>query len=122
MNESPRKEVLLSQLSRLEGMRLYWGCYWRAVLFVLAQIVIMLPISWFAYFGVDRWIGRTGSVYIISGLAAETVSVILGFCFVAMYVRCIVGQKIGYVRFVLVTEVEQLKAKGAGTGGTPGAA
>jgi len=103
-------------------MRLYWGCYWRALLFVLAQIVIMVPLTWIEFFGLNHWMGRSESVFIVYVVATETLSVLLGFGFVALYVRFILGRRIGHVRFVLVTDAGQSNAMGAEAGRIPGAA
>jgi hypothetical protein len=103
-------------------MRLYWGCYWRAVLFVIAQIVIMLPLSWGGLFVVNRWMSQDGSLLAIYFVATEAVSIILGFCFVAIYVRFIIGRRIGHVRFALVTDAERPDTMGSEAGAIQGAA
>jgi len=93
-------------------MRLYWGCYWRAVLFVVAQLVVMLPLSFATYLGTDRWIRETGMSQTVSFVVVESISVILGFCLVALYVRLIVDRRIGCVRLVLVTDALHPKMQG----------
>ena len=97
--------VRLPDLSAAERMRLYWGCYWRALLFVLAQIASMVPVYLLLFSLAERWFRRVEEpIWILAGVATvgELCSVVLGFFFVALFVNAILGRSLGGNCFVLV--------------------
>lgn len=109
------RPVALSELSFPQRMSVYWGCYWRAVLFALAQVCVIVPL--YVLIALARDWSRDGepSWSWIPVAAAETCSVLSGFWFVALYVRLVVGKKIGAARFVLVVDGFEAGATTSGT-------
>ena len=104
MSAARAKEIPLSQLSRRERFAVYWGCYWRAVVFVLGQIGVIVPLFIAFNFAAARWISRDDDASLLVFVATESCSVVVGFCFVAFFVRWIIGRRLGRVRFALVVD------------------
>ena len=100
--------VDLFSLPFARRLRVYWSCYWRAVVFIVAQIMIILPLYWFLMFGAATWLpasARTEMALIVGYAFIQVSSITLGFWLVALYVRRIIGRPFAGIRFALVADV-----------------
>ena len=98
VNGIARTQVALADLAKRERFKVYWACYWRAVLFVVAQILFSGPCMYLSLllFGhVDPFGRPDGGSGLWGLLLAESASALIGFSLASAFVRMIVKTRVG---------------------------
>jgi len=100
-----RTEVRIDELQRLERFRVYLGCYWRALLYVVAQILVMVPVTILLTIEIHSFPGNgiTASQWARGGVV-ELLSMVIGFLFVASFLRLMLRVRLGRVRLALIID------------------
>ena len=102
MHPFAEREVRLDELPPADRRRLYLGCYWRAVMYVLAQTAVLVPLAVFLMINPD-WFSTTSALAPVIGLAVmEVINLALGFGLVAMFTRQILRVRFGRLRFAVI--------------------
>jgi hypothetical protein len=103
MNGMTRTELGLADLPRSERIGVYWSCYWRAVVYVAAQTVLMAPLV--ILFTYHSGPFKESESHIWRGIGmTEACSLAIGFGLVASFVRMVLRLRIGRLRFALVLD------------------
>ena len=109
-----KEEVGLFDLTFRRRLRLYWTCYWRLVVALVIQTLVMLPVlmlfralfanwppAWLPKDSTFRALGSDAGDA-LAVLCTEVVSVVVAFALVVAYVQNILKARPKGVRFALV--------------------
>jgi hypothetical protein len=103
MNGLTKTELRLEDLPRRERLKIYWNCYWRAVLYVAVQTILMAPLVLLFTYDGGVWPQSVARVWYGIGMT-ETCSLVIGFGLISSFVRKVLRLRVGRLRFALVLD------------------
>lgn len=102
MRHSGEREVPIEKLSDRDRLRIYWGCYWRAAIYVVIQTVVLVPLVVFFTINPDVLPGASPFGPLVGLAITEIVSFGFGFVLVAIFTRNILKVRFGRTRFAVM--------------------
>lgn len=106
MTAGRSERVELASIPLRERWAVYWGCYWRSVVFVVGHVAVTAAIFVATTAAAARHWGPERDPALIAIVTTEVCSAVVGFCSVALFVHHILGRRLGGFRLALLVERE----------------